>query len=135
MIKEANLGKEIVVRVENKAGILANMSKILAERGINVEGVAGYVTDKEAKLMLITSDNQRSLDALKKGGYKSIKENEVVIAELENKPGALKTITAKLVQENIDIKYVYGTTCLEGCAARIVLSTNNNEKAVVALKK
>ncbi|MDD5431887.1 MAG: ACT domain-containing protein [Candidatus Omnitrophica bacterium] len=135
MVRSAKLSKEIVVTVVNKIGILADMSKLLADHGVNIEAVAGYAVNNEAKIMLITDDNLRSSDALKKAGYKSLVEREVLVVELENKPGALKQITAKLSGENIDIKQVYGTVCSGSCPAKIVLATSDNEKAIVAFKK
>jgi hypothetical protein len=134
MIKNANLGKEIVVTTENKVGVLANMSKILADHGINIEGVAGYAMNNEAKIMLLVDDTLRAKEALQKAGYKNMKEHEVVVVDLENKPGALKSISAKLAAEKIDINYTYGTACPEGCPARIVLATSENEKALVSFK-
>lgn len=136
MVKSAGLGKEIVVNVVNKIGVLADMSKVLAEGGINIEAVAGYATQNNAaQIMLVADDNLRAIDALKKAGYKSAGDREVIIIELENKTGALKNITAKLAAEGADIKYIYGTTCAENCPARIILSTTDNAKALAALKK
>ena len=134
MIKGVNLAKEIVVTEKNKVGILANISKILADAGINIQGVAGYAADNEAKIMLVTEDNLRAVDAIKNGGYKAVKESEVVIAELINKPGALKSFTTKLAAGGIDIRYIYGTICSTGCPGRLVLSTSDNEKAVALFK-
>ncbi len=134
MVKNANLAKEIVVTMPNKIGILANISKMLADHGINIEGVAGYASNNEAKIMIVVDDTLRAKEALEKAGYKSVSQSGVVVVDLENKPGALKGVTAKLAGEKIDIKYTYGTTCPEGCPARLVLSTSDNEKAVVLLK-
>ena len=135
MIKDANLGKEIVVTTENKVGVLAGISRMLADHGINIEGVAGYAgQNNEAKIMLVVDDTLRAREAIEKAGYKNTKENEVVIVDLLNKPGALKGITAMMAAATIDIRYIYGTACPEGCPARIVLSTNNNERAVVLFK-
>ena len=134
MLKGAKLTKGMIVTVENKIGALADMSKILADHGINIEAVKGYAEDGKAKIMLITDDNLRSIDALKKSGYKSAVESEMIMLELENNPGALNNITAKLASEEIDIKFIYGTTCPSGCPARIILSTSDDEKALVALK-
>ncbi len=134
MVKVAKVGREIVVTVVNKIGVLADMSKVLGESGINIEAMTGSVVDYDAKIMLVTNDNFRAIEALRKSGYQFIKENEVVIIELENKPGALKHITTNLASEGIDIKQIYGTTCSSGCPAKIILSTSNNERALVALK-
>ena len=135
MLKSAELGKEILVTVMNRIGVLADMAKILADHGINILAVTGYAVNNDANIMIVTEDNLRAVDALKKAGYKGTKENPVLILELENKAGALKNITAKLASENIDIKYLYGTTCSSACPSRVVLSTNNDEKALVAFKK
>ena len=135
MVKNAFLSKEIVVTVSNRIGILADMSKILADHGINIEAVAGYSTSNEARIMLVTDDNLRASDALIKSGYKGARENPVLVVELEDKPGALRNITTKLAAENIDIKYIYGTACSEKCPAKIVLSTGNDERALLVFKK
>lgn len=134
MIRDVNLAKEIVVTTENKVGVLAGMSRILADHGMNIEGAAGYEIGNEAKLMFVVADTLRAREALEKAGYNKTKENEVIVVDLENKPGALKCIAAKLAAEKIDIRYMYGTTCPEGCPARIILATGNNEKALMALK-
>ncbi|MBU1727382.1 MAG: hypothetical protein KJ880_07115 [Candidatus Omnitrophica bacterium] len=135
MIKAARLGKEIVVTVVNKIGILADISKIVSSHGINIEAVAGYAVNNEAKVMLVTVDNLRATDALKKAGYNSLKENEVIVVDLENKPGALRIVTEQLAVLGIDIKQIYGTVCSAGCPARMVLTTSDNEKVLVAFKK
>jgi len=134
MVRSVSLAKEIVVTVENKVGVLAGVSKVLANHGMNIEGVAGYEMGNEAKLMFVVTDTLRAKEALVKAGYGNVKEHEVVVVNLENRPGALKGITAKLAAGKINIKYMYGTTCPEGCPAGIILSTDSNEKALVALK-
>lgn len=135
MIKAANMAKQIVVTVVNKIGVLADMSRLTSDHGINIQAVAGYSSGNEAKIMLVADDNLRAGDALRKAGYTSIKEEEVVIVDLEDKPGALKILTSCLAKEGIDIKHIYGTTCASACPAKIILSTNNNEKALLVFRK
>ena len=134
MIKNAKMGKELVVTVPNKMGTMANISKVLADHGINIEGVAGYAMASEAKIMIVADDILRAGEALKKAGFKAIETKEVVVLELENKPGALKSLSAKISDAKIDIRYIYGTTCSGGCAATIIVATNDNEKALVVFK-
>ena len=135
MSRQAQLSKEIAVTVANKVGVLADMSKLLSEGGINIEAVAGYALGSEAKLMVVTADNAAAVNILKKAGYASLKENEVVVVDLENKPGALKEITLSLAGNGVDIKQVYGTACSSECPSRIVFSTSDNQKALEALRK
>ena len=135
MIRNAQLGKEIVVTVINRIGVLADMARILADHGVNIDAVAGYAMESEAKIMLVPGDNLRAMDALIKAGYKAAKENQVVILDLENKPGSLKLVAQKLASENIDLKYIYGTACPGTCPAKLIISTNNDEKTLVLFKK
>jgi hypothetical protein len=135
MVKEVKLSKEIVVTVANKIGVLADMSKLLADEGINIDAVAGFAAAHEAKIMLVTQDSVRASIILKKANYNAIKENEVIVVDLENKPGALKDITAKMAAEMVDIKQIYGSACTAGCPAKIVISTTDNPKVLAALKK
>ena len=135
MIKTVRLGREIQISAENNIGVLADLSKLLAENGINVEAIAGYALNNEAKIMIIADDILRSTEILNKAGYKGVKENQVVILELENKPGALKTAASILAVNKIDIKHIYGTARISGCPSRLILSTSDNDKALVELKK
>ncbi|MFH0827367.1 MAG: ACT domain-containing protein [Candidatus Omnitrophota bacterium] len=135
MVKEAKLSKEIVVTVTNKIGILADMSRLLADAGINIDAVAGYAVGNEARIMLVTPDDARAEETLKKANYTSIKLNDCIVVDLENKPGALKDITAKMASEMLDIKQIYGSACTAGCPAKIIISTTDNQKAIAAFKK
>lgn len=135
MVRSAKLGKEVAVVVSNEVGRLADISKIAADHGINIEGIAGYAVAKEARIMLVVEETTRIVEALKKAGYKDVRESEVIIVDLENKPGALKVVSAKLAAEKIDIRQLYGTAYPSEAPARIIFSTSNNEKALVAFRK
>jgi hypothetical protein len=135
MIKRVTLGEELVITVKNKIGLMAEISEMLANRGINIESALGYESGKTAKLMLVTTANIAILSDLKKK-YKSVRETEVVMVELEDKPGAMKVVTTELKQAKIDIAYLYVTAPanLRG-SSRMVIQTSDNEKAMALLSK
>jgi len=136
VIKSLALSKEISVVVVNEIGALSKMTSFLVNHGINLEAIAGYSNNigDQAGLMFITSDNVSAVEALASNGYTDTKENEVIIVELENTPGALKNISERLAQNSINITYIYCTTCSRGCPAKIILSTTDNLKALSVLK-
>ena len=84
--------------------------------------------------MFITDDNIAAINELTSNGYDDVRENEVIIVELQNSPGALKNISERLTQNDINIAYIYCTTCSTGCPAKIILSTSDNERAFELLK-
>ena len=137
MLKKAVLTKQISVTVDNKIGVLDTMAGYLSDRGINVEAVAGHEiqgTD-QSKIMLVVDDARRAGDALKEKGYTSTEEKDVILVELDNKPGALKTVTSLLVHKGVNIRYLYGTTSLDECPVRVIMSTSDDKAALVVLKK
>ena len=136
MIKSVTIGEEIVVTTRNKVGILADAAVIMANGGINIEALLGYETGRTAKLLFITNGNLRILNELKKKKYKTIKETEVVVVELSNKPGALKVVATELKNNKIDVRHVYVTSPSGGVdSSRMILQTSDNEKAMSLLSK
>ena len=131
MIKKLVRAKEIRVMANNEIGALARMMSFLVNHGINIETVIGYSdqTGTCGSLIFITDDNQKSINALLDNGYKDIDQNDVIIMELENRPGSLKNISELLSGNKINIDYLYCTTCSSGCPAKLVLATSNNEAA------
>ncbi|MBU1044522.1 MAG: ACT domain-containing protein [Candidatus Omnitrophica bacterium] len=136
MIKSMSIGHEVSVVVINEVGALAKVTSFLVNHGINVDAVAGYSNHigDQAGLMFITDDNVSAINELTRNGYEDVRENEVIIVELENTPGALKNISERLTQKDINIAYIYCTTCMQGCPAKIILSTSDNERAFELLK-
>ena len=138
MIKNIALGEEITITTRNKVGILADVSKMLSLKGINIEAALGYEVGPIAKLLVVTNANIVVVNELKKMKYKSVKETEVLLVDIDNKPGALKVVSTEMKENKIDIKYAYLTPCT--CASfkgfsRMVLQTSDNERAMALLSK
>jgi hypothetical protein len=137
MIKNVTLGEEITITTPNKVGVLADLSILLANKGINIEAILGYVAGITGKVFLITNANLVIINELKKKKYRMVKETEVLLVELENKPGAFKVVATEMKDNDIDIKYAYITPCT--CAAKgsskMVLQTSDNERAMAVLSK
>ena len=137
MLRKATLVRQIYVTVNHEAGVLNRMADHLADRGINIEAVAGYEitgTDK-ARVMLVVEDTRRATDLLRQKGFTPLEEREEILVELENKPGALKSVTSLLAAKGINIRQIYGTMSTEKSPVRVVMATSDNQAAIVALKK
>lgn len=137
MLRKAVLTKQIYVTVNNEIGVLNKLADYLADRGVNIEAVAGHEvqgTDK-ARIMMVVEDVRRASDALKEKGFTSIDVREELLVELDNRPGALKMVTGLLASREINIRQIYGTASPGDSPVRVILSTSDNQKALVALKK
>ena len=137
MIRKAALAKQIYVTVDDEIGVLNRMADTLADRGINIEAVAGYgmAGTGKARVMLVVDDTRRACDLLKQKGFTALEEREEIQLELDNKPGALKGVTSLLAAKGISIRQLYGTISSEKAPVRVVLATSDNQTAIVTLKK
>jgi hypothetical protein len=127
--------REISVGIRNEIGALARMMSFLTDHGINVETIAGYSdqSGEQGNLIFITDNNRKSIAELINNGYEDIEERDVIIVELENRPGTLKNISEILATNRINIDYLYCTTCSSSCPAKIVFSTSDNDNAFKVL--
>jgi hypothetical protein len=131
---QAALSKEIVVKTENDVGVLWDISRTVAERGVDVLAIAAWVEDKQGIVRLVTDDNLRAREALERKGY-TVKEETAVAVELLHKPGLLKHMTEPLMGEALDISHLYGSALGSQDKCLLVFSCQNNERAVVLLNK
>jgi len=128
---KARMAKEAIIRIRNRIGVLAQVTKTIADKGVNIEAVIGTVEGGDAVIRLVTGDHQRTIDVLREL-RPDVQESKVVLVELEHKPGLLRHITEKLAQENIDLYYLYGTAT-EADKCLVVFASANNDRAVMVL--
>jgi hypothetical protein len=137
MLRKAVLTKQVYVTVDNEIGMLNKLADDLADRGINIEAIAGYEVQgtNKARIMMVVEDIRRASDALKERGFTPVEVREELLVELDNRPGALKAVTGLLASQDINIKQIYGTASPGESPVRVILSTSDNQKALVTLKK
>ncbi len=124
---------ELKVLAKDRVGATAELSKMISEKGVNIEDICVYTLGGDVAFYIVTDDNKKLSGILAEKGYR-FEEREVVMLSLENRPGALQEVADKLKQENIDIKYLYGTTACKGENTTLIFSSSDNEKAVEVLK-
>lgn len=131
MVK-ARIAKEVTVRAFNEIGVLANLARILADKGINILAVSAWVEGRDALVRLVTDETTRVGETLRAKQYNP-QQNEVVLTEAPHKPGMLHRITEKLAAAGIDLHFIYATSATNQDKCVIVFSSSNNERAVVLL--
>ncbi|MBL7091866.1 MAG: hypothetical protein ISS24_00480 [Candidatus Omnitrophica bacterium] len=125
-------GKELLAVTENKVGMLAEVCSTVSGAGVNIQAINAYALDDKANFRLVTDNDQKAQGALEAKGYK-VSKQDVVTVELPNRVGVLKETADKLKARGIDLEYIYGTTCSEGCDCLLVFASNNNAQAIEAL--
>jgi len=128
----AVMGKQLMISVDNRVGALAEASRIIADAGINLIAICGYVIDNKGFILFVTEDSAKAKGLLKSKKY-DVREEEVVLVSLDNQPGTLKALTEKIASIGIDITLLYGSADEKGKASKIVIISENNKALLAAV--
>jgi hypothetical protein len=120
---------EIFVILENKPSKLGEMCSTLAENEINIEAIGVFQDTAKLYVKNVT----KAVKLLSKANY-TTELRDVLLVDLENRPGALAEITSKLGNKGINVEYCYGTLSRRGSATSIVLDVSNIDKAIELLE-
>jgi hypothetical protein len=115
--------KQYSVFLENRTGALAGLCNLISERSINLLAICAIDTVEEAVLRIVAEDEARTLDTLKKEGFRVV-ETEIFLVELDNVPGATGRMATDLAKAGINIDYIYASAHPEGPKAYLVLRTH-----------
>jgi hypothetical protein len=124
---------QISIPMRNEAGALCRLCGTLARAEVNIMGLSIEDCTDEGFVRLIVDEPkkaQKILDASKIAH----REQEVILLELENEPGALQRISARLADAGINIQYAYGTADLHGRGGALVLRVTDADKAAAVLE-
>jgi len=126
--------RELVVEIRNDIGVLHELSRIMAEKGVNIMALQGGIQDGRAVIRMVTDDNLRASDALRARKYDP-REAGAVMVMVPHQVGMLRVMTEKLGKAGIDIDLIYATARIEDSVCMMVLATSDNERAIVELNR
>ena len=122
---------QLTITLESKPGVLARISGILADAGINITAICAAETTGRGKIRMVVTNPARAKAALKAAKLRYGEERAVALT-LRNRPGALARVTEKLARGKVNIKCAYATTTGAG-SAKVILSVSNPDKAQAIL--
>lgn len=127
------LVKQVSIFVENTTGRLADITKILADKGIDLK--ASTIADAAdfGILRCIVEDADAAKKILNENGFNA-SISEVIAVSLENKAGGFHKVLQILADAQVGVKYIYSTIKSAEGEAVIMLKAADNAKAIEVLK-
>ena len=96
------MSKQFVVQLPNRPGALADLSEMLAARGVDLRAIGGGGIGNVGHLILTTADDATTKDILDVGEYTYI-EGESILAEVDDRPGGMARIARELADADVNI--------------------------------
>lgn len=125
--------KQLSIFVENKQGRLVEITKMLADSGINMRALSIADTKDFGILRLIVDDTQKACLVLADNGV-MVKITDVVAVEMPHRTGSLNAALTVLDMAGINVEYLYAFLSSSGQGAYVVLRVADNAEAERALK-
>ena len=122
------MAKDLTVTLENRPGTLADLGEALGRAGINIEGGCGFPCEGKGEIHLLVEDATTARRTLEQAGIEVREERDVLVVEMEDRPGTLGDVTRRIANAgaNIDLLYLATNT-------RLVIGADNLEKARAAM--
>jgi len=125
--------KQISVFLENSAGRLAEVTRVLADAGINLRAMSIADTADFGILRLIVDKCDDAMAALNKAGF-TTRASDVVAVEIDDAPGGLARVMELFKEAMVNIEYLYASLEGEIGKAVVILKLEDHQKGVQILK-
>ena len=117
----------IIVMVKNEVGVIAGISRVLADEGINIETISAEGPSETGVVTLTTDAYDEALRALTDAGYKTVSDDAILL-RLRDEPGALAKVAERFRDAGINIQSLHIVDRREGHTL-VALSADDRAKA------
>jgi len=124
--------EQISIFLENRAGRLSEVTRVLAEADINIRALSLADTSDFGILRLIVSDYEKAKKVLKEAGF-TVGRTTVVAVEVTDKPGGLHAILKLLSGRGINVEYMYAFVQQSGKNAVLIFRFDKIDQAIEVL--
>ena len=126
--------KQISIFLENTAGRIADVTKVLKDNSINLRAIMIADTADFGILRIITDDSEKALSVLKEAKF-TTKTTDVLAISISDKVGALHDVMALFQNNGINIEYLYASLEKTGDTAIIIFKVEDADKGLVVIEE
>ncbi|MBB6348162.1 hypothetical protein ACWGH8_19670 [Nonomuraea muscovyensis] len=125
------MSTDLAVILNDEPGELARLGQVTGQAGVNIGGLAAFTGDGKGVVHLLLDDDAvaRCRQALEGAGMGIADERQVLVVDIDDRPGTLGELTRQLAEANVNIDLAY--TAFGG--VKVVIATDDLDNAVAAL--
>ncbi|MGH3675169.1 MAG: ACT domain-containing protein [Mycobacterium sp.] len=123
------MATDLTLYLDDQPGELARVGDLLGKAGANIAGLCALPSGGgQAEVHILVLDPTPAFEALQRGGIKITAEQEVLVLDIEDRPGALGEIARRLGDARVNLTMAYLAT-----NTRLVVAADNLAVAKSAL--
>jgi len=101
---------DLVIEIENEPGALARVAAAVSDAGVNLAAATCMGTADRVELHILVPHAEAARHALAISHVGVSREREVVVVDVEDRPGVLADLTRKVAEAGVDLDLVYVAT-------------------------
>jgi hypothetical protein len=117
--------KDLTVTLDDKPGALADLGDATGGANINVEGMCATTGGGKGEIHILVEDPAATRDALEGAGIEVSGDRDVLVIEVEDRPGTMAAVARKIGDAGVNIEFAYTTFS----GVKLVLGVDDLDKA------
>ena len=101
---------DLVIEIDNKPGALAEVAAAISDAGVNIAAATCIGPGQTAELHILVPHAGAVRHLLAISHLAVSREREVVVVDVEDRPGVLADLTRRIARAGVDLDLVYVAT-------------------------
>jgi hypothetical protein len=122
---------DLEVVLTDEPGQLAKLGQAMGEAGVNIHGMCAFTGEGRGIIHVLVGDDAvtRAVTSLEQAGMGVADKREVLVVDVEDRPGSLGELALELAEAGVNIELLYTTYG----GVKLVIATDDLESARAAL--
>lgn len=129
---EKRMANKFVVVVPNEQVVLGQLTRLLSQEGVNIDSLLMETSGNVASFRFLLEQENGLRRKLEGEGFHVV-DDKAFRVDLPNRPGEIDSLTRRLGDRGIGIRYLYGTS--HGRTTKVVFAVDRPEDAAVVVKE
>jgi hypothetical protein len=101
---------DLAIEIENIPGALSEVAAAISDAGVNIAAATCIGTGERAELHVLVPHAEAARHLLAISHIAVTREREVVVVDVEDRPGVLADMTRKIAKAGVNLDLVYVAT-------------------------
>lgn len=122
---------DLTVVLSDEPGQLATLGEATGDAGVNIDGMCAFTGEGRGIIHLLIADRAvgRAVTALEEAGLGVADQRQVLVIDVEDRPGSLAELARELAEAEVNIELLYSTFG----GVKVAIATDDLESARAAL--
>jgi hypothetical protein len=101
---------DLVIDIDNTPGALADVAAAISDAGVNIAAATCIGGGEHAELHILVKHAEAAKHSLAISHLAVSREREVVVVDVEDRPGVLADLTRRIAKAGVDLDLIYVAT-------------------------